>query len=177
MNRYIRFENAGDMYVGRSVCGRNRLGKDFAESIPYFDFSDDDPHVKAAKHREIDLWMKRRMPLDAQSNDNVMPLLKTCIASLAYHREFLDANLHHRNAITASPFYSEPIPHATNTMTRYPWNCTDDTPKFTGLPVDVMYMERLERLRAEVESMKTTMLADHERIIEVLSKHMMRLLT
>lgn len=171
MNRYIRFENAGDMYVGRSVCGRNRLGKDFAESLPYFDFSDDDPHVKAAKHREIDLWMKRRMPLDAQSNDNVMPLLKTCIASLAYHREFLDANLHHRNAITASPFYSEPIPHASNTTTRYPWNYTDDTPKFTGLPVDVMYMERLERLRAEVETMKTTMLADHERIIEVLSKH------
>lgn len=32
-------------------------------------------------------------------------------------------------------------------------------------------MERLERLRAEVETMKTTMLADHERIIEVLSKH------
>ncbi|KAL3769767.1 hypothetical protein ACHAWO_011295 [Cyclotella atomus] len=43
MNRYIRFEAVGDQYVGRSVSGRDRLTEDFAESCPYFDFSQYEP--------------------------------------------------------------------------------------------------------------------------------------
>ena len=34
MNRYMRYESAGDEYVGRSVCGQVWLGKRFAESSP-----------------------------------------------------------------------------------------------------------------------------------------------
>jgi hypothetical protein len=31
-NRYIKYEDAGDQYVGRCVSGRNRMGRRFAES-------------------------------------------------------------------------------------------------------------------------------------------------
>jgi hypothetical protein len=56
MSRYIRYEAAGDMYVGRSVCGRHRLEKEFAESIPYFDFSEFSGEDKEEKRRE-EKWM------------------------------------------------------------------------------------------------------------------------
>jgi hypothetical protein len=40
LNCYLKFEAAGDFYVGRCVSGRARFGKRFSESIPYFDFSE-----------------------------------------------------------------------------------------------------------------------------------------
>jgi hypothetical protein len=61
MNRYIRFESAGDMYVGKSVCGRDRMGEEFAESCPYFDFSDYEPGEKERHHQIIDAWIRSRM--------------------------------------------------------------------------------------------------------------------
>ena len=54
MNRYIKYKGAGDQYVGRCVSGRNRLGKGFAESLPYFDFSHRDSVQKGLKRREVD---------------------------------------------------------------------------------------------------------------------------
>jgi hypothetical protein len=110
------------------------------------------------------------MPEDARSNENVFPLFKTCLASLAFHKQFCNDNLHHRSAVVVSPFYSEPVPYADHVVTRYPWNFTEDTPNFTGLPVDVLYMEKLERLRLEVVELKDAMMLDHNRIIEELSK-------
>jgi hypothetical protein len=92
MNRYIRFENAGDMYVGRLVCAHNRMGH------------------KTARHREIDDWIKNRMTEDARSNENVYPLIKTCLASC------FSCNLHHRSAAVLSPFYSEPVTYADHVL-------------------------------------------------------------
>ena len=40
INQYIKKEVAGDQYVGRAVSGRNWLGHEFAESSPYWDFSE-----------------------------------------------------------------------------------------------------------------------------------------
>ena len=58
MNRYIRYENAGDQYVGRFVSGHSRLKKEFAESCPYWDFSDLDDSEKMAALHNLDSWIK-----------------------------------------------------------------------------------------------------------------------
>ena len=106
------------------------------------------------------------MPLEARLNDNVFALFKTCIASLVFHRQFfLDSNLHPTPALIVLVFYSETIPHSGNVTTKYPWNSTVDTPQFTGLPVDCIYMEKLERLRMEMEESKMTMISGHNRVI------------
>ena len=58
MNRYIKKEAAGDQYVGRAVSGRNRLGREFAESSPYWDFSDFPPDQKARMETEADRFIE-----------------------------------------------------------------------------------------------------------------------
>jgi hypothetical protein len=77
MNCYMRYESAGDEFVGRSVCGRARLGKRFAESCPYFDFSDCDKAVKALRMQELDDWIEARLPRDCEAKFFV--LFKFCL--------------------------------------------------------------------------------------------------
>jgi hypothetical protein len=57
MNRYIKYESAGDQYVGRSVSGRNRMSTRFAESIPYFDLSEFNLVEREVRHRRLDSWI------------------------------------------------------------------------------------------------------------------------
>jgi hypothetical protein len=95
MNRYIKYENAGDQFVGKCVSGRTRLSKEFAASPAYFDFSRCSRVEKEQHDKIIDSWIKQRMPAVGQSNDKVFALLKMCVASIAYHREFLQQNLHY----------------------------------------------------------------------------------
>ena len=104
MNRYIKFESAGDQFVGKCVSGRSRLTKDFAASSPYFDFSECSKIEKSQKDSEVDAWIKSRMPAKARSNDRVFLLFKNCVASLVFHRAFLKAHLHSRSNIQISLF-------------------------------------------------------------------------
>ena len=111
MNRYIKFEGAGDQFVGKCVSGRSRLTKDFAASSPYFDFTEYGKIEKSQKDSQVDAWIKSRLPAGARSNDKVFLLLKNCIASLVFHKTFLKANLHSRSNVRASLFWSEEVPH------------------------------------------------------------------
>jgi hypothetical protein len=56
VNRYIQFEVADDQYFWRSVCGQDHLTTEFAESVPYFDFSGESVDAKALKHCILDNW-------------------------------------------------------------------------------------------------------------------------
>ncbi len=85
MNRCIKFENAGDQFVGQCVSGRSRLTKEFAASPPYFDFSDRTQVDKERNIASLDAWIRQRMPVAAQLNDKVFALFKTCLASFFYH--------------------------------------------------------------------------------------------
>jgi hypothetical protein len=58
MNQHMRYESAGDELVGRSVCGSAQLGKKFAKSFPYFDFSDSVEAEKALRKQELDDWIE-----------------------------------------------------------------------------------------------------------------------
>ena len=167
MNRYMRFEYAGDQYVGRSVSGRGRLTKYFAESCPYFDFSHLDDEGKE-KHRQIiDNWIKARMPGGGDNND-VFGLFKMCIASFIFHRQWLEEHIHSTNLIRCSPFWNEAIPHADRVVTRFPWDKTTDTPAITGLPPDVLYMAEIEILRHQFAELKDAILLDSNRMIHTI---------
>lgn len=87
MNRYIKYEAAGDQYVGRCVSGRNRLDKRFAESIPYFNFSGYNALDKEVMMQTLDAWIKTRMPEAGAINEAVFCLFKACLASLLFHKD------------------------------------------------------------------------------------------
>ena len=84
----------------------------------------------------------------------------------------MDEVTHEDNALQLSPFWSEPIPYASCIVTRFPWNKTQDTPEFTGLPTDVLYMTQVENLKMEMdellksfELMRSALLADNCRVV------------
>lgn len=163
MNRYIRFESAGDMFVGKSVCGRDRMGEEFAESCPYFDFSEYGPAEKERRHQTVDAWIRSRMPGGGENHD-VFTLFKHCISSFAYHRPWLESNLHPESEVRGSSIWNESIPFADHVITRHLWDKTPDTPAFTGIPPDVLYMAQLKDLMAKFEDLKVSLLSDNNRV-------------
>ena len=169
LNRYIKHEKAGDQYVGRSVSGRVRLGKRFAESIPYFDFSPFPTVTKETMMRTQDSWIKSRLPEQARNNEAVFCLFKSCLASIIYHKEWAKVNLHEKNPIRTSPFLFEDIPFAELVRTAFPWTKTDDTPEFTGIPANVVYLARNAELLKQLEEIKGTIFQESTRVISEVS--------
>ena len=155
LNRYIKIADAGDEHVGKVVCGRDRLGVGFAESQPYFDFSDFDGAEYAARHAAVNAWIKARMPVEARSNEAVFLLFKACIASLVYHKKKGNLDSMHSNCpLRTSIFWIEDVPFVDCVTTKYPWNKTDDTPELTGIPPDVALLVKVQSLKEELAKMK-----------------------
>jgi hypothetical protein len=100
MNHYIRYEVAGDMYVGRCASGRNRLGNEFAVSNPYFDFTSLPESERNVARWEVDYFIKARMPSGAAVNEQVYAMFKYCYSSFLFHKNSgrLDINTHSQNA-------------------------------------------------------------------------------
>ena len=165
MNRYIKYENAGDQFVGKCVSGRTRLSKEFAASPAYFDFSRCSRVEKEQHDKIIDSWIKQRMPAVGQSNDKVFALLKMCVASIAYHREFLQQNLHSDSKLRLSSFLMDEIPLAEYVTVAYPWNKTSDTPEITGIPPDVLILAEFEDMRNHFHDMEAHMKAHFEQTL------------
>jgi hypothetical protein len=163
MNRYTRYENARDQYVGRYVSDRSRLKKEFAESFPYWDFSELDDSEKTAALHDLDTWIKSQMSGDGM-NDNVFSIFKMCLASFVHHRKWLDDQIHSDNALRCSIFWNDSIPYSDGVGTHFPWTKTVDTPEIAGLPLDVLYMAKVETLTMKFEKLIEAVLNDNNRI-------------
>jgi hypothetical protein len=81
MNRMIKFENTGDLFIVQCISGRSQLSKEFSASLPYFDFSDCTQSDRERYIASLDAWIRQRMPVATQSNDKVFALFKMCLAS------------------------------------------------------------------------------------------------
>ena len=171
MSRYIKHESAGDRYVGRCVSGRNRLDKRFAESIPYFDLSEFDSLEKENEMRQLDRWIKDRMSEAGAVNDAVFCMFKSCLASFYHHREWLDETLHARSPIRTSIFWLDECPFAKYVVTRFPWTATNDTPNFRGIPVDVLYLAKIEQMQSRIDELEAKLLEDNNRVIDKITQH------
>ena len=79
---YIRYESAGDMYVGR-VCSRLPLDKpEFDVVGPCFSLATDMEFIMQTVKNTF-----RGIP------DNLVAIGEKCLASIVYHHEYLDQNL------------------------------------------------------------------------------------
>jgi len=155
LNRYIKIADAGDEHVGKMVSGRDRMSVDFAESQPYFDFSEFEGIEYVSRHAAVNAWIKARMPVEARSNESVFSLFKACIASLTYHKKKGNLDSMHSNCpVRTSVFWIEDIPFADSVTTKHPWNATRDTPDLTGNPPDVNLLVEVKSLKDEIAQMK-----------------------
>ena len=152
---YIRYESAGDQFVGRAVSGLPILKKEFGISMPYFDFTScEDEDEKDAKEREVNKWILDRIPMEAKLNQNVLCMMKCLVASLAFHDEFLRENLHRNSEVRCNVFMTDSIPHANHVQTAYPWTRTSDSPDITGIPPHTTMLAEIAELRSLVLELK-----------------------
>ena len=165
MNRYIRFEAAGDQFVGRSVSGLPRNTIDFATSPAYFDFTSCNATEREENTTELESWIKDRMPESARDNHKVFGLFKRCIATLAYHRDWMEEHLHRNSMVRSSIFMIEAIPFAELVTRKHPWDATADTPVQGGLPPDTILLAELEGMKKKQEKMEQ-MIEELERALD-----------
>ena len=62
LNRYIKYENAGDMFVGKCVSGRSRNSVEFVPSSSYWDFPNENAQDREAMKEALKLWLISRLP-------------------------------------------------------------------------------------------------------------------
>jgi hypothetical protein len=105
------------------------LEKEFAKSIPYFDFSEFSSKDKEVKRKEVDAWICACMLEEGFSRDVIFGLFMTCIPSLAFHQEFSHEMLHPENAMHCSAFWLEMAPYQDQVVTHFPWKRTANSPE------------------------------------------------
>ena len=132
-DRYIHYEKAGDQFVGRCATGLSSLSKDFATSLVYWDYEGALDGLDEVEGKTFDL-------------------VRFLFASICYHYITLYTHLHCEHKLWSSPlfiaaFKSEFQWHA---AVRFPWNKSEYTPFFTGIPPHVMMLTELEGLRLKL---------------------------
>ena len=138
-DKYLFYEAAGDHYVGRCATLLNRLDKEFAVSPPYFDFSSSklDAVEKIRKHKEIEDFLYTRIQ-DLTDMERTKKMIMMAFASICYHRKFLDHHLSAKNPFRAKKIWTDLTEDMSGyARIAYPWDKTDDTPAFTGIPPHV----------------------------------------
>ena len=56
-------------------------------------------------------------------------------------------------------------------QTCFPWTRTDDTPSFTGIPVDVLYLAKIEEQSKKIAELERRLIDDNTRVINSVNKH------
>ena len=167
MNRHIKFEGAGNQFVGRCVTGLLRLSKEFATSPAYFYLTSFGRDEREGKEAKLDDWIKGRVPEAAKTNERVFSLLKMCLAAVVNHKKFLKKNLHAESRLRASLLFIkiDDITLANCVCLKNPWSKTDDTPRFTGIPADIMIMAGFESLKEKIKRMSRDIQEEFESIL------------
>eukprot|EP00924_Labyrinthula_sp_SR-Ha-C_P014656 snap_masked-scaffold_74-processed-gene-0.44-mRNA-1 protein AED:0.01 eAED:0.01 QI:0/-1/0/1/-1/1/1/0/718 len=94
LNVYLRFEAAGDQYVGRTVSGLPISSYKFSTLPPRFTFADD--QVERAKQLMFPSAPKQ-----------ISLILEFCLASMVYHENFLRKELPENHLLFNTPIFQE----------------------------------------------------------------------
>jgi hypothetical protein len=92
---YIRFAEAGDEFVGRTLSGLPLSSQDFALLPPHF----------VAQNEAVARALKLCFPTHPEKYDGVLAM---CLASLVYHRDFLREILSEDHPARSSPLFIVP---------------------------------------------------------------------
>ncbi|DBA01295.1 TPA: LOW QUALITY PROTEIN: hypothetical protein N0F65_001800, partial [Lagenidium giganteum] len=94
-NTYLRYEAAGDMHVGRTVCGLPLDSSKFAILPPHFQ----------RKDRQVDEYVELvfgNLPTELRF------IAEHALASLVFHSHFIKARVHRNYRIFSSPLFQDP---------------------------------------------------------------------
>ena len=82
-------------------------------------------------------------------------IMTNCFASICYHYDYLDRNLHPRSRVRQAPLYQQCKDEwKALSVISYPWSTTRNSPKLTGIPPHVVLLSELHTISRQVESFK-----------------------
>jgi hypothetical protein len=162
LSRYIKYENAGDQFVGKCVSGRRRNSKTFAASPSYWDFSADGRDAKEACEHRLHRYLRDLLPDQAKDNLKIFAVHKMVVAVVVYHRDYLAEHLHADSILRSSSLWNEEIPFEDKVVVKHPWDASDDTPEITGLPPDIVLLAELESMHRDMAALKADLMSSFE---------------
>ena len=149
-DKYIKFENAGDQYLGRILCGLDPLSPSFASSPPFFDAQSNEDKKK------VDDFIKSRLENAANISDGLFAVVRYCFASLCYHYQFLTNILQPTSRIRTSAMFMN-IPEDILKMAKvFTYKQVNDAlpgstaPRMTGIPPHVVVLNNLNEVKGHV---------------------------
>jgi hypothetical protein len=98
-DKYIKYESAGDQFLGRTLCGLNSLVKEFSTSPPFF-------NVGAGEICNIDSYLRSNAAGGRQMGPKIFEVTRMCLASLVFHHGYLKNKLHSKHRFRSHPFMS-----------------------------------------------------------------------
>lgn len=156
-DRYLKYEAAGDQFVGRCAACLDLLSKNFAVSPPYWDFSTSGdgvrhlPEEEEELQRELESFLQERLPNYNNIKKATLNLARVLLATICYHHEYLKTTLSRSSLFRASTiFRNVPDNLLTHARVAFPWTQTTYTPLFTGIPPHVLLLADNERILAEI---------------------------
>ena len=160
-DKYLKYEAAGDQFVGRCATLLDLLSKAFAISPPYFDFSVSKdrvihtPEEALALEDKLILFLKERIPNYDCVRPATIALSRMMLASVCFHYKYLKTTLAATSAFRASPIFRNiPDDLLTHCRISYPWDKTSYTPTFTGLPPHVLLFAENEEIKTEIRKIR-----------------------
>ena len=156
-DKYLFLEGAGDMYCGRCAVGLNPTTIEFGISCAYFDYTELEPDERIRMKIKVNDHLAHRIPNFSEVDANALKLAQYCFAALCKAHTYLSENLHANCPLrNAAVFKDIPEDILQLAVTKYPWNETADTPKFTGLPPHIVSLAKLESLERTVANIPNT---------------------
>ena len=80
----------------------------------------------------------------ARLNPQMYKIVTPCYASVCYHFEFLGEHLHKRSRLRKSPLFQQcKDTWIQIAVVKYPWDATEEAPKFMVIPPHVALLAKL----------------------------------
>ena len=98
-DKYIKYDNAQDQFLGRVLCGLNVLGAEFSTSPPFFD-------VTADKLMDIDLKLREVIPNGNRMSASTYEVMRMCYASIVFYYDWLNDVLHQSHKFCSHPAFT-----------------------------------------------------------------------
>ena len=131
-DRYIHYEKAGDQFVGCCATGISSLRKEFATSPVYWDFTDS----PVGTDDQVNKVIEDNFAAMGEIEGETFELVRFLFASICYHYDSLDTYMSSEHRMRSSPLFIAAAQANTQkyATVQFPWNTTEYTPYFTGIP-------------------------------------------
>jgi hypothetical protein len=153
-NRYIRYEGAGDQFVGRTVAGLPLNHADFAILGPFF----------LIRIPAVDAALTMCFP---SAPDSMRGVLEFCLASVVYHYKFLQATIPATSPIFSSPLFRDPALLKTLTDAIV---CRREIPgdrvQATGVPPSAALLSKMQDVADTVPKVIPAVIAGFKAVVE-----------